>query len=91
MFTLVIYDITEDDLRSDVANACKRYGLTRVQKSAFLGNISSALRKELIATLNQIIRDTENNIQVYVICRPDLSLKVELGKPFRGEESEMLA
>jgi len=91
MFTLVIYDITEDDIRSDVANACKRYGLTRVQKSAFLGNISSALRKELIATLNQIIEGTENNIQVYVICRPDLSLKVELGKPYRGEESEMLA
>lgn len=90
MFTLVIYDITEDDLRNDVANACKRYGLTRVQKSAFLGNISSALRKELIATLNEIIKGTENNIQVYVICRPDLSLKVELGKPYRGEESEML-
>jgi len=90
MFTLVIYDITEDDLRNDVANACKRYGLVRVQKSAFLGNISSAMRKELIATLNEIIKDTENNIQVYVICRSDLSLKVELGKPFRGEESEML-
>jgi CRISPR-associated protein Cas2 len=90
MFTLVIYDITEDDLRNDVANACKRYGLVRVQKSAFLGNISSSLRKELIATLNEIIKSTENNIQVYVICRSDISLKVELGKPSRGEESEML-
>jgi len=90
MFTLVIYDITEDNLRTEVAQACKTYGLVRVQKSAFLGQISSSLRKELIAILKNIVEESKNNIQVYVICRPDISLKVELGKPFKGEESEML-
>jgi len=90
MFTLVIYDITEDNLRTEVAQACKTHGLVRVQKSAFLGQISSSLRKELIAILKNIVEESNNNIQVYVICRPDISLKVELGKPFKGEESEML-
>jgi CRISPR-associated protein Cas2 len=90
MFTLVIYDITEDNLRTEVAQACKTHGLVRVQKSAFLGQISSSLRKELIAILKNIVEESKNNIQVYVICRPDISLKVELGKPFKGEESEML-
>jgi CRISPR-associated protein Cas2 len=75
MFTLVIYDISEDDLRSKVANICKEYGLVRVQKSAFLGQISTSLRKELIALLDKIIKDTNNNIQIYVICRADISLK----------------
>jgi CRISPR-associated protein Cas2 len=90
MFTLVIYDISEDDLRSKVANICKEYGLVRVQKSAFLGQISTSLRKELIALLDKIIKGTNNNIQIYVICRADISLKIELGKPFKEEESEML-
>ncbi|MEM3404134.1 MAG: CRISPR-associated endonuclease Cas2 [Nitrososphaeria archaeon] len=90
MFTLVIYDITEDNLRTEAAQACKTFGLVRVQKSAFLGQISSSLRKELIATLRNIVEGSKNNIQVYIICRPDISLKVELGRPFKGEESEML-
>jgi len=90
MFTLVIYDITENELRLKVAQACKRYGLIRIQKSAFLGRISNALRKELIASLKRLIEGTENNIQVYVICEADISLKIELGKPYKGEESEML-
>ncbi|MEM2883233.1 MAG: CRISPR-associated endonuclease Cas2 [Nitrososphaerales archaeon] len=49
MFTLVIYDISDDELRMKVAQACKRFGLVRVQKSAFSGRIRSSLRKELIA------------------------------------------
>ncbi|MBS7657685.1 CRISPR-associated endonuclease Cas2 [Candidatus Bathyarchaeota archaeon] len=90
MFTLVIYDITEDELRAKIAQVCKKHGLTRVQKSAFLGRIPSGLRKELIASFRRLIEGTENNIQVYVICRADISLKIELGKPYKGEESEML-
>lgn len=86
----MIYDITEDDLRGKVAQACKRYGLVRVQKSAFLGRISSSLRKELITVLRRLIDGTDNNVQVYVICEPDMSLKTEIGKPFKGEESDLL-
>ena len=90
MFTLVIYDITEDDLREKVAQACKRYGLVRVQKSAFLGRIPSSLRKELIAVIKRLIDGTRDNVQVYVICEPDMSLRTELGKAFEGEESDLL-
>lgn len=36
----VIYDISINKSRSKVANLCKDYGMGRVQKSAFLGNIS---------------------------------------------------
>ena len=90
MFTLVIYDISDDELRAKVAQACKRFGLVRVQRSAFSGRIRSSLRRELIAVLSSLVKDTEDNIQVYVVCEPDISLRVELGKPFKGEESDML-
>jgi len=45
MYTLVIYDITDDALRLKVAEVCKGFGLVRIQKSAFLGKIDSQRRK----------------------------------------------
>lgn len=91
MYTLVIYDIKDDLLRTKVAQTCKRYGLARVQKSAFLGIISSLQRKELVSKLETLIRNTEDNIQVYIICRADISMRIELGKPYRYvEESDFL-
>jgi len=85
LHTLVIYDVTEDELRGKVAQLCKAKGLVRVQKSAFLGVVSSAVRKELVAGLRKLLQGTEDNAQVYVICDPDFSMRVELGKAFEGE------
>ena len=45
MNTLVIYDITEDKIRNKVAEVCKDYGLTRIQWSAFLGELSNNHRE----------------------------------------------
>ncbi len=47
-----------------------------------MGNITSAARKELIAALRRVLGDADGNIQIFVICRADLSLKVTLGKPY---------
>ncbi len=78
MITLVIYDISDDRIRLRVANTCKRFGLNRIQKSAFLGEISSSRRKELIKKLKRILKG-EGNIQVFVICKPDFSLREIIG------------
>lgn len=48
MMTLVIYDISDDSVRLRIANLCKSFGLNRIQRSAFLGDIPSSRRKELI-------------------------------------------
>lgn len=90
LFTLIIYDISDDELRARVAQACKRFGLVRVQRSAFSGRIPSSLRKELVSVLSKMVEGSDDNIQVYVVCEPDISLRIELGKPFKGEESDML-
>lgn len=82
MHTLVIYDISDDEIRSRVSDACKRFGLSRIQKSAFMGYITSAARKELISALKRILGDNDGNIQIFVICRADLSLRTILGKPY---------
>lgn len=90
MHTLVIYDITDDNLRQSVSDACKRFGLVRVQKSAFLGLIPSSARKDLIVLLRRLLGESSGNIQVYVLCRADFSMRIEMGKSFEEAESEFL-
>ncbi|MGB9601063.1 MAG: CRISPR-associated endonuclease Cas2, partial [Myxococcota bacterium] len=48
MLVWVIYDISEDKKRNKVAKFCKEYGLYRVQKSAFLGDINRNQFDELM-------------------------------------------
>ena len=88
MQTLVIYDIADDDIRLKVSDLCRRFGLTRIQRSAFLGYLTSASRKELISALKRALGESDGNIQVFVICRADLALRVDIGKPYREYSTE---
>ncbi|MEM2342364.1 MAG: CRISPR-associated endonuclease Cas2 [Candidatus Bathyarchaeia archaeon] len=90
MQTLVVYDIGDDEVRLRVSEACKRFGLARIQRSTFLGYLSSMRRKELAAALRRILGDADGNIQIFVICRADLALREVIGKPFEEYAREEL-
>jgi CRISPR-associated protein Cas2 len=80
-YTLVIYDIPDDNLRNKVSDACKRFGLEVLQRSAYGGFISSGIRKELIAVLQRLLKNNEGNIKIYTICKYDLKYLVDIGEP----------
>ena len=63
MQTLVIYDIPDDRIRNKVGEACKDYGLTRIQYSAFIGNVSHNRRDELYQRLRRTLGKNEGNIR----------------------------
>jgi len=86
--TLIVYDISDDEIRLRVSEACKRFGLARIQRSTFLGYLSSMRRKELAAALRRILGDADGNIQIFVICRADLALREVIGKPFEEYAKE---
>jgi len=88
--TLVVYDISDDGVRLRVSEACKRFGLSRIQRSTFLGRLTSMQRKELIAALRRALGDADGNIQVFVICRADLALREVIGKPLEDYAKEEL-
>ncbi len=75
MYTLIIYDITDDKIRSKVSEECLAHGLTRIQKSAFIGEINSQLRKSLIKKLEKILGDNKGNIQIFLICNNDIRFR----------------
>ncbi|RLE57910.1 MAG: CRISPR-associated endonuclease Cas2 [Thermoprotei archaeon] len=80
-WVLVIYDITDDELRQKVADTLHRYGLARVQKSAFLGKLPSARLRDLATKLQELIRGKRANIQIYKLCKHCYSTKIVMGVP----------
>ncbi len=78
MQTLVIYDIPDDKIRNKISEACKDYGLTRIQYSAFLGDINHNRRDELRQRLRRTLGKKEGNIQIYPLCDKDIKLKCEI-------------
>lgn len=90
MITLVIYDISDDIVRSRIAKACKQFGLSRIQKSAFLGDLPSAKRKELISRLRRIFGNNKGNIQIFVLCRADFALREIIGNAEFEEDEEIV-
>jgi CRISPR/Cas system-associated endoribonuclease Cas2 len=58
--TLVIYDIEDDNARLRVSEACKDFGLERLQYSCFRGKLSQNKREELYERLRKTQRDWES-------------------------------
>ena len=77
---LVIYDITDDNLRTLVAESLKDYGLTRVQYSAFIGSLRRDKLNSLIVDLKNLIKDLVENVQFYPVCDTCFRGRWEVGK-----------
>lgn len=88
MYTLVIYDITDNDVRMKIAQACKEAGLARIQKSAFLGVIDSQKRKSLEMRLRKVLGSSKGNIQIFVICEADISGRKIIGQLMSYDEED---
>lgn len=85
-FMLVIYDISDDERRTAMAKALKRLGLTRVQRSAFIGPAKHALISEVKNAAKRIIDESTDNVQIYPLTPASYNLRIEMGKEFREEE-----
>lgn len=76
--TLLIYDIPDDRLRARVADACLDYGLTRVQYSAFRGELTVNRRGEILQRLRRLIGQHPARITAFPICEKDIRLVAEV-------------
>jgi len=67
MLIWVIYDISENRIRSRVAAICKNDGLFRVQKSAFLGDLNRNESDSLALECEGIIEESDS-VYVFPMC-----------------------
>lgn len=87
----MIYDITDDDLRLRVARFLRSKGLKRIQKSAFIGPLTSSERTNLVAGLKRLVRGYDKvNIQVYPLTEASYNRRVVIGVQLDYEEDDEL-
>jgi len=82
MITWVIYDIADDKIRTRVAKICKEYGLYRVQKSAFLGDINKNQKDELLLRCKEITDTETDSVYIFPMCDDDFRKVKMIGKTF---------
>jgi CRISPR-associated protein Cas2 len=70
--TFVLYDITDDRTRYNIAEVCFDFGLVRVQYSAFAGSLSRNKREELFLRLRSTLGQEEGKILVQPVCQKDV-------------------
>jgi len=58
MLTWFIYDISDDKVRNNIVKIAREYGLYRVQKSVFLGNVN---KKKMDEIYNKLIQKFDKN------------------------------
>ena len=85
MLTWVVYDITENKIRTRISKLCKDYGLYRVQKSVFIGNLNNNELDSLVLESEEIIDTSVDSTYIFPICS-DCFKKIRLlGKAFDKE------
>jgi CRISPR-associated protein Cas2 len=84
MMTLVIYDIEDDRVRHRVSEACKDYGLRRIQKSAFRGQLNTNRCEMLYQRLTETLGRRAGSIHIYVVCDRDARAAVEIEQAGRA-------
>lgn len=75
---MLIYDIPDDRVRYKVSERCKDYGLSRVQYSAFAGDLDRNRREELMLRLRKTLGKKEGNIRLQPVCARDVALAKEV-------------
>jgi len=85
---MVIYDVTDDNVRNQVSELLKDYGLTRIQYSAFLGSLRHHELNSLLVDLRGLIGEKLENVQIYPVCDACFKGRLEVGKQKRYEYDE---
>jgi CRISPR-associated protein Cas2 len=75
---IVIYDITNDRVRNQVAALCLDYGLDRVQYSAFQGDLRRTHQEELLMKVKKRLGKQAGDVRLIPICEKDWAARLEV-------------
>ncbi len=82
MLVWVIYDITENSTRKKVSDRCKDYGLYRVQKSVFLGDLNTNQRDSLAIECEEIIDIDIDSVYIFPMDEESFKKVKLIGQAF---------
>jgi CRISPR-associated protein Cas2 len=82
MLTWVVYDIAKDRTRVKIAKRCLDFGLTRVQKSVFLGDLPANRVEEILLASRELLNLETDSVYVFPMCREDFEKVRIVGQGF---------
>lgn len=88
MLTIIIYDIKETNNRNKIIKKLQHYGLKRIQKSAFMGDIKLSYKKELTLALQENIQANKDSIIIIPVCNTCQEKIITHGTPLKYTEDE---
>ena len=68
---LIIYDISDNKVRNNIVRIAREYGLYRVQKSVFFGNINNNKMDEIILESKKVINFQADSVYIFPMCEKD--------------------
>ncbi|MDR0912814.1 MAG: CRISPR-associated endonuclease Cas2 [Methanobrevibacter sp.] len=68
MLTLVTYDISENKNRTNLIKYLRHFGLYRLQKSVFAGDLNSNDRDELSQEIEYYLSGENDSILIFPLC-----------------------
>jgi len=87
LYLLVIYDISDDNLRNQIATFLKTRGLKRIQRSAFLGPVTPSLVREIEAGIRRLVRGYSGvNVQLFLLTKFSFNSRIVIGDLSEEEE-----
>ncbi|MBP2173279.1 CRISPR-associated endonuclease Cas2 [Methanococcus voltae] len=85
MILWVIYDIKEDKVRTKIAKSCLNFGLYRVQKSVFLGDVAKSRFEELKLISKDIINPETDSVYFLPTSKEFIDKSYLIGQSFDEE------
>jgi len=82
MLTWVVYDISKNRTRTKIAKRCLDFGLYRVQKSVFLGDLESNRVAEILLFSRELLNLATDSVCVFPMCREDFGRVRIVGQGF---------
>jgi CRISPR-associated protein Cas2 len=82
VLTWVVYDISVDKTRNRIAKRCLDFGLYRVQKSVFLGDLESNRVEEIVLFSTELMNPATDSVYVFPMCRQDFERVRIVGQGF---------
>lgn len=86
MRVLVIYDISSNEDRAKLADELKRLGLTRIQRSAFIGYVNTSRLKDLVRVCTSRAKGGEDVVHIIQLCDYDWRRIQVVGRPWNDSE-----
>ncbi|QIW22814.1 CRISPR-associated endonuclease Cas2 [Sulfolobus sp. S-194] len=91
MWVIVVYDISDDEKRNKIARELQRLGLSRIQRSAFIGDIDSQRFKDLVRIMSKLVTGKDDILHIIPLGLRDWERRVVIsGDSVRRETVSFL-